>query len=221
LVHAHWLLPAGLIALGLSYRFGTPYVATADGADVFALPGPLATFQRDAVMRRASATVPTSREIGRSLGMTDEQAEERVVPMGVDIAAIRSAVGRRQPRRGRFLFVGRLEEKKGLDVLLAALKDVPDATLVVVGDGREGERLRGLTATLGITQRVIWLGQLGWTGVMRELSSACALVIPSTVAGNGDRETTPVVMSEAMAAGVPVIASRLGGLAEQIVDGST
>jgi glycosyltransferase involved in cell wall biosynthesis len=172
-------------------------------------------------MRRAAATVPTSREIALALGFTSVQAAQSVVPMGVDVQRVISAVGRRCPAPGRFLFVGRLEEKKGLDVLLAALSDLSEATLVVIGEGRDAERLRGLAGTLGISDRVTWLGQQGWERVMAELRRAHALVIPSKVASNGDSETTPLVMSEAMAASTPVIASRLGGLAEQIVDGRT
>ncbi len=221
LIHAHWLLPAGLVAMGLSYLSGIPYVATAHGADVFALRGRIATLQRRAVMRRASATVPTSREIGRALGFTDAQAMERAVPMGVDVQRIDSAVGPRDPQHGRFLFVGRLEEKKGLDILLAALRHEPGATLVVIGEGRDAERLRTFARTLGVADRVTWLGRQGWGRVMQELRSAYALVVPSKVASNGDSETTPLVMSEAMAAEVPVIASRLGGLAEQVVDDQT
>jgi glycosyltransferase involved in cell wall biosynthesis len=117
---------------------------------------------------------------------------------------------------GQLLFVGRLAEKKGVDVLLNALAEVPDATLVVGGDGPDDERLRALSGELGIGDRVRFAGRLSRPMIREELRSAYAVVIPSKVAADGDQDTTPLVMSESMSAAVPVIASRLGGLAEQI-----
>lgn len=138
--------------------------------------------------------------------------------MGVDVQSIKSSVGERDPEPGRFVFVGRLAEKKGLDVLIRSLASVPDAILVVIGDGPDRSAVERLVDGLGIGSRVQFAGRMPRSGVMDELRRAFALVIPSRVARGGDQEGTPVVLGEAMAAGVPVIVSKLGGLAEHVVD---
>ena len=76
--------------------------------------------------------------------------------MGVDVDRISGEVGERAPEKGRFLFVGRLVEKKGLDVLLRALAEVPDGQLVVVGDGPMRGKLEDLGRELGLAGRAVF-----------------------------------------------------------------
>lgn len=215
LIHAHWILPAGLAALILRKAISIPYVVTAHGADGFALQSPFFRLLKNRILGCSSVVASTSLEMAKKLGTS----EGHVVPMGVDVAYIGATVGERAPERGRFLFVGRLEDKKGVDVLLRAVSLVRDATLVIVGEGRERPRLEALAAELGLQDRVLFLGRRSHGEVLQELRRAWALVIPSRVGRGGDSDTTPVVMSEAMAAGVPVLASELGGLSERITSG--
>ncbi len=128
--------------------------------------------------------------------------------------------GSEPPVFGQFLFVGRLAEKKGVDVLLRALADVPEATLVVGGDGPDDSALRALSQDLGIGGRVRFVA--GSPAISFDASCGAPMrSVPSLVARDGDQDTTPLVMSESMSAAVPVIASRLGGLAERIEPGVT
>jgi glycosyltransferase involved in cell wall biosynthesis len=106
---------------------------------------------------------------------------------------------------GPFLFVGRLVPYKGLDVLLEALVRVPEAGLVIVGDGPLESRLVEQAAKSGIASRVVFAGPMDQSGVAGHLTRARALVLPSVDAS----ETFGLVQLEAMAAGVPVIASDL------------
>lgn len=216
LINAHWILPAGLIALIVGRLWRVPYLLTVHGGDAYALTGSLLDRIKDTVVRRAAAVAPVSGDIARNLAPT--VGPGTVIPMGVPVEDIASAAGPRRPVPDRFLFVGRLAGKKGVHVALRALHRVPGARLRVVGDGPERGRLEALAAEVGVTDRVEFVGKLANREVLGELSRARALLIPSVVAPDGDRDGTPVVLGEAVAAGTPVVASALGGLAEHIDD---
>lgn len=217
-VNAHWIVPAGLIAAVLRALGGPPFVLTVHGADAYTLSsGPLRGLKR-AVLRRAAAVAPVSHDIAAALELGEDSP---VLRMGVDTSSIRERVGPRQPVSGRLVYIGRLAEKKGVDVLLEALVAVPHADLVVIGDGPDRGALEARAARLGVADRVRFEGRQPKDAVLHALTTATAVVIPSRVASDGDQEGTPVVLAEAMAAGVPVVASALGGLGECIEDGRT
>jgi glycosyltransferase involved in cell wall biosynthesis len=126
-----------------------------------------------------------------------------VKPNFVDIA--------RAPVRSRsgLLYVGRLSSEKGIAVLGEAWAACPGLRLRVVGSGPEG-------ASLQPQSGVEMLGQQPASAVQREMRSAVALVLPSIC-----YENFPLTIVEAFAAGLPVIASRIGALAELVEDGET
>lgn len=125
-----------------------------------------------------------------------------VIPFGIDPAPWNKIT---PSLDGPFLFVGRLVPYKGLDVLLEAMVRVPEAGLVIVGDGPLESRLVEQAAQSGIAGRVVFAGPMVQAGVVEHLTRARALVLPSVDAS----ETFGLVQLEAMAAGVPVIASDL------------
>lgn len=109
--------------------------------------------------------------------------------------------------------VGRFVPEKGFDVFLRALAQLTDVTAVLVGDGPERDRIEQLRDELGLRERV---ELTGWrTDAQALIGSFSALVVPSRV------EPLGLVALEAMSSGVPVVASRVGGLAEVVVDGET
>ena len=112
------------------------------------------------------------------------------------------------PRDG-LLFVGRLSAEKGVSTLAQSMALLPDTRLRVVGDGPEAHLLRSLC---GVTR----LGRLPGDEVRLEMSRASALVLPSIC-----YENFPRTIAEAYACGLPVIASRLGVMAELVEDGRT
>jgi colanic acid/amylovoran biosynthesis glycosyltransferase len=216
-VNSHWILPAGLIAMAVHALTRVPYVVTVHGADAYTFRGRLARLLKRHVLRRAAAVLPVSRDIARTLGLDDAP----VLRMGVDTASIRAAVGQRNPQAGLLVYIGRLADKKGIDVLLEALVQVPSARVRVIGDGPDRAALVALAARLGVADRVQFSGKLPKPEVLAALRRAQAIVIPSKVGAGGDMEGTPVVLCEAMAAGVPIVASDLGGLGECVDDGTT
>jgi colanic acid/amylovoran biosynthesis glycosyltransferase len=216
-VNSHWILPAGLIALAVHALTRVPYAVTVHGADAYTFRGRLARRLKRLVLRRAAAVLPVSQDIARTLDLDDAP----VLRMGVDTASIRAAVGERDPQPGLLVYIGRLADKKGVDVLLEALVRVPSARVQVIGEGPDRTALVALAARLGVADRVRFCGKLPKREVLAALARAHAVVIPSKVGAGGDMEGTPVVLCEAMAAGVPVVASDLGGLGECIDHGST
>ena len=117
----------------------------------------------------------------------------------------------RVPTNGRRggLFVGRLAAEKGVDVLLAALKELPNVSIDVIGDGPESARLAE-------HPQVNLLGWLGAAEINERMRRAAYLVMPSIW-----YENFPRTLVEAYANGLPVIASRLGSLAELVDHGRT
>jgi glycosyltransferase involved in cell wall biosynthesis len=110
-------------------------------------------------------------------------------------------------------FVGRLAEEKGVDLLLHALRDLPDAAAVLVGDGPDRGALERLAVELGLADRVVFAG---WSDdVRRLLPTFDVLAQPSRREGFG------ISIVEAMLAELPVVATDAGGMAEVVADGVT
>ncbi len=116
---------------------------------------------------------------------------------------------------GYLLFVGRLRIRKGVEVLLEALRElrgrVPGAVLKIAGDGEHRAALERKAAGLGLGSAVTFLGTRDGSQVRTLLAGAAALVVPSIYEG------MPLVVLEAMERGVPVVASAVSGIPEVVV----
>jgi glycosyltransferase involved in cell wall biosynthesis len=143
-------------------------------------------------------------------------APVEVIPNGVAVRASHGALA----QRPRLAFAGRLVFEKGVDVLLHAfarvVPQIPEATLLLLGDGPEAGPLRSLSARLGLGSSVTFRGAIPYTDLEDACSGAWAQVVPSRWA-----EPFGKVAVEAMMRGTAVIASKRGGLAEIVHDGRT
>ena len=110
-----------------------------------------------------------------------------------------------------FLFVGEMRELKGVDVLLRALAPLGDATLILVGDGRDQKSFEELVARLNLGTRAFFAGRKSFPEAM---TMGRTLILPSR------HESFPYVVLEAMAAGIPLIASKVGGIPEALPEAS-
>ena len=141
--------------------------------------------------------------------------------LGVDVARIPQRQGR---RGGRFsiLFVGRMVEKKGFRILIAAVSLLKargrDIEVQAIGDGPEETELRAAAADAGIGDVVTFHGSKPHDVVLRLMTELDCLVLPSVTAADGDQEGIPVTLMEAMAAGLPVVSTYHSGIPELVTD---
>lgn len=124
----------------------------------------------------------------------------------------------------RLLFVGRLVERKGVEVLvraLARLRHMRDAELVIVGSGNREDSVRRTAALEGVADHVHFRGFVTAERLAEEYAEADIFVLPAVVDSRGDTEGLGVVLLEALAYERPVIASRAGGIPDIVIDGET
>ncbi|MEO0077374.1 MAG: glycosyltransferase family 4 protein [candidate division WOR-3 bacterium] len=145
----------------------------------------------------------------------------RIIPCGVDLKRFRPKYGPVQERTDgghTLLFVGRLDRRKGLGVLLSAmprvLEQVPDARLVVVGAGPTERAARRFVIGAGLESFVTFAGRVG-PDELPGYYSSCDVYCSPAIGG----ETFGIVLLEAMASGAPVVASNIPGYDEVIADG--
>lgn len=132
-----------------------------------------------------------------------------------------------RPRHGelRVASVARLVEAKGVDVALAAVARLarrhPRLRYRIAGDGPEREALGRRASELGIADRVDFLGALPHDAVRRLLADSDVFCLPSVRGRDGSEESQGLALVEAQAAGLPVVASAIGGIPESLCDGET
>src|SRR5262249_21904059 len=151
-------------------------------------------------------------------------AKIRVQPIGVDVGAFSPG----QPpldHPPRVLTVARLVEKKGVDVLLAAVArlrpELPDLVCDVVGDGPLRARLEAKATASGLGVAVRFHGAQPQSPVLELMRAAHCFVLASTTAADGDEEGTPIVLMEASSAALPVISTWHSDIPEVVRDGET
>ena len=129
---------------------------------------------------------------------------------GVDLSTWSNAKVSVTPSSKRFLFIGRLIDWKGVDMVIEALTQVPEAQLEIIGDGGMRAAWQQLAESLGVGERVFFSGFLPQSECAPRLQSAVALLLPSIYECGG------AVVLEAMATGTPVIATKWGGPADYL-----
>lgn len=216
IVHAHWLVPQGLIAALLSRLPGRsiPFVVTSHGADLYALHGWALDSVKRFVGKKASLVTVVSSAMKKEILQIGVDASRcQVLPMGVDLKE-RFTCGQEGLRSdNELLFVGRLVKKKGLNVLLQAMPGIlevkPDVRMTVVGFGPEEARLRLQAKALGVDHAVDFIGPLPQAGLPALYRRATLFVAPFMQAEDGDQEGLGLVTIEAIACGCPVIVGDL------------
>lgn len=184
---------------------------------------------RRGVVRNLDALVAASRGHAGYLVEVEKVPVRKVlaIPNGVDVDAFRSGLSRHEARRRLGLpedahvagIMASLRPDKAHDVFLRAAalvaKDDPAARFLVVGDGPERPRLEELTARLGLTDRVTFLG------FRRDMPDILAALDMAVLSSHPQQETLSVAALEAMSAGLPVVSTRVGFMDEIVIEGKT
>ncbi len=138
-----------------------------------------------------------------------------VIRCGIDLAVWQFAAPQRSSDAPTIVALGRLSAEKGFGILIEALAQLQEAKLRLVGDGPERAALTAMVERLGLSDRVTFVGELPPEQVRAELRAADIFCLPSFSEG------LPVSIMEAMAAGVPVVATWIAGRPELAQDGVT
>ncbi len=224
-VHAHFATHAGFAAWSIGRLTGLPYSIVAHGSDVHRNRAMLATKVAEA------AFVATISEFNRSVIVEEcgSASAERVeiVRCGVDTSVEVSRPATTAAKRSSTVIVcvGTLHEVKGQRHAIEAVASLAardrHVELHVIGDGEDREMLADLARASGVGARVHFEGAMPHDDVIDRYRSADVVVAPSVPSSDGRREGIPTVLMEAMAAGVPVIASDLSGIPELVVHEQT
>jgi glycosyltransferase involved in cell wall biosynthesis len=233
LIHAHFG-PDGIYAMRLAQALGVPFLVTFHGFDITCsdralartlLPSNLGYLMRRGEMKRAAGAFIAVSKFIRTLLLEQGFPAEKIRQHYIGVDTHRFSPAERPGPRAHLLCVGRHVEKKGIDVLLRAFARVaprfPGVDLLQVGSGPLTPMLKNLAGSLGIGDRVRFLGARPHEEVRRMMQEAYAFVLPSRTAATGDSEALGIVFLEAAACGRPVLSTVHGGIPEVVLHGET
>lgn len=221
IVQANWLIPQGIVQSFIK----KPYVVTGHGGDVTSLNKGILKVLKKRCLKNAAGVTAVSQPLMDVLNGIYENPKQAVISMGCDTAMfgqehrVENYFG--QGDKKVVLFVGRLAEKKGVSYVIEAMHQVNNAMLVIVGDGPLKSKLQRQAETVqkesGST--ILFLGAKTHEELKGIYASADLFVMPSITAKDGDKEGFGLVILEAFASGLPIVASRSGGITDIVKDG--
>jgi phosphatidyl-myo-inositol dimannoside synthase len=226
-VHVHWLVPNAALVADIVSAHAAPLVVSLHGSDVFVAErlAPARWLARRALRASGAVTACSSDLRQRALRLGAPPARTRVVPYGVDLQCFsptRSAGGIRA-RLGvpedafLVLGLGRLVEKKGFRHLVAAAGRADGVHLLIAGEGDLRHELEAQARAAGLPAH--FPGALARDDMAAAIAAADVVVVPSVVDRAGNVDGLPNALLEALAAGKPVVASRVAGIPEVVEDG--
>jgi glycosyltransferase involved in cell wall biosynthesis len=223
IIHAHWLIPQGLIsvlACGLIRRCTRPIVCTMHGSDLYALRSRIFTILKRYAMRHSTHLCAVSNAISdicKSMGVDGRKLS--VIPMGVDLKNLFVPDGGIQRKHTRIIYVGRLVKEKGLATLIDAVaiagRSVTDLELLIIGDGPERQTLQDHVNDLELNNKILFTGAIEHENLPQFYNSASLAVLPSMSEGFG------LTLVEALGCECAVIASDLESLRDVVITDKT
>jgi len=235
-VHAHWVVPSGAAATLASALVRKPLVVSLHGSDVFVLESnPVAGLAARWTFARADQVTACSSDLlqrAQSRGLP--AAKSQLVPYGVDPGRFygdEPAARALRPQLGIaadapvVLALGRLVHKKGFEYLVRAIPAIAarfdNVRVVIAGGGPLREDLQRLGEELGVSGRLMLVDSVSWDNTVRYFNLGDVVVVPSIRDHKGNVDGLPNVVLEAMACGRPLVATRIAGLPEVVIDGQS
>lgn len=227
-IHAHWIIPQGFIAIIVGKLLNIPVIATAHGGDAFSLNADLLSQLKTFTLKRCKCWTSNTSATANAFGVASDRTKPIIIPMGVDIERFQSGHAGNvlgTDTRKIILFVGRLVEKKGVKYLIEAFSRLPKKTqdesiLWIIGDGAELKSLEHQVQNLGVKNIKFW-GQIQNKHLPDFYAAASLFVAPSVIDSKGDTEGQGVILLEAMASKTPIISTTTGGIPEVITHKET
>lgn len=233
LIHAHFGNQA-VYALPFARALGIPLVTTFHGQDATRPAAQIARSRNlawrlyanhhDELIAQGSLFIAVSEPIRAHL-IAAGFPPERVVVHHIGVDTSRFTFRDETPNNQRIVTVCRLVEKKGTEFLIRAaaklVNDVPGLEVRIVGDGPLRPHLEELVRQLGIDRAVQFLGARPPAAVRDELAGSAVFCLPSVTAADGNTEGLPISILEAMAIGVPVVATHHAGIPEAVAHGES
>lgn len=217
LIDAHYFYPDGVAAVMMGRMLNKPVVITARGTDINLIPAhPLPRRQIIWAAQQAHGLITVCRALKDTLvEMGIDEKKIHALRNGVDLVRFhpqdRSEAKTKFSASGKTLLsVGHLIERKGHDLVIRAMPDLPDFQLLIAGEGPERENLQALGVELGVSGRVRFLGSVPPQEMSQLYNAGDALILASS------REGWANVLLEAMACGTPVVASNVWGTPEVV-----
>ncbi len=225
-LHAHFIHTPGSVTLYASLILDTGWSCSAHAKDIWTSPD----WDLRAKLGQARFVVTcTKAGFDKLQSLSPDPARVHLSYHGLDLSRFASFEGTRPARDGRdaqdpvlLLSVGRAVEKKGYDILLAALALLPNTLawrFVHIGGGEELSKLKAQAETLGLTSRITWLGSRAQEEVLAKYRESDLFVLPCRIASDGDRDGLPNVLVEASSQGLACISTTVSGVPELLSDG--
>ena len=225
-VHVQWPIPNGLGAIFLKKIYGIPYINTIHGEEVHLSKRYHLLFALRWLVNNSSKTITNStatRKFCLEAGLDGDKIE--VIPFGVDTDFFRPLDVYKDETIFQILSVGYLIERKGFEYLIRAMPLVLEkhkqARLKIVGSGPLESKLKELIYELDLGDEVEIVNNVSDEELLMIYNSSDLFVLPSIVDSQGNTEGLGVVLLEAMACGLPVIGSDVGGIPDIIEDNKT
>ena len=223
IIHAHWIVPQGVAAALVKKLFffrRIRVVVTSHGMDLYGLKGKTWKAVKKRVLLSCDAITVVNPNMTAEILACGDVRENRVhvAPMGADLNNLFVFSEGERPGldEARFLFVGRLVEKKGVSFLIKAFsiinETLPGAKLTIVGDGPLKGDLEAQVKRLGIDRAVDFVGAVRQQELPTYYSKASVCIFPFIEAKDGDQEGLGLVVVEAMGCGCPVVAADVAAL---------
>ncbi len=227
LIHAHWLLPNGLVAMWAASIRKIPFMISLHGSDMY-MAGKKKAFGWVArrILKRAGAVSACSQELKERAEALGAEGKVHLIAWGADPNKFKLLQDKIEMRKCLGLAadqlvicsLGRMVAKKGFSVLvdafarLVASEGNAKLCLVIGGDGPERQKLKAKADDLGIAAYVDLPGRINWQQVPEFLGAADMFVLPSVRDAHGNLDGLPTVLLEAMSCGLPCVASDVGGV---------